>query len=197
MYHSRHEGRYVRIETYAKVLFLVFAFFSCASAGVYADARVLSGKMSWWQGVVGSWICAVKIEPIEGGPIQRGVVVAQGSAFPGNVFHSRTVGVGFDFVADQFDGYSVTKKIWWETQADSAGNVRAFRSRNGIIYDQLSATSSLEDDWSKYREIYVLHPDGTLHEEDKRQIAGSWRFYSESTCKRVKPTNPEAGPPST
>ncbi len=189
------KGRYVRIRPYVKVLLLLAGLSVCASGTASAETRGLSGQMSWWQSAVGSWTCSVKTRPNDGGPIQKGDFVALGSVLPGNVFHFVTVGYGFDFVEDQFDGYSTTKKIWWETQADSEGNVSVFLSRNGTAYDQLSAASAIEDERTKYRENYSFRPDGTFREHVERQVAGAWVFFSDFTCKRVKRAAPESPSP--
>ena len=152
--------------------------------------------MASWQPAVGSWACSVSIEPTDGGPLQKGFVVTEASALPGNVFHSRTVGVGFDFASDQYDGYSAKKKIWWETQADSTGATRAFTSANGSEYNQVSSTALVDDDRSNYRELYTRGSDDTFLLEVRRLKNGTWHFYSSFKCRKPHGESPKPSGPA-
>jgi hypothetical protein len=176
----------MQFETYVKVLLLASALVAPITPGASAEPNILLGKMSWWQRVVGSWACDVEIKPTEGQPA-KWVTVAKGSVAPNNVFRWTEIAPGNE--THQYDGYSANRRIWWETQADSSGYATVLRSTDGLIYDQVSVPSPLEEDQSMYREIYSLRADGTFHLEVERQASGTWRFYSESSCKRIPPTN--------
>jgi hypothetical protein len=176
--------RYVRIGAYAKALALLFglmfALIACASAS--GDRRVLSGKMAWWQQAVGFWTCEVNLEPIPGQFAQKGFTVGEGSVAPDNVFHWSERASGIEI--DGYDGYAADTKVWWEAQAGSTGLALVLRSSDGRTFEGVSPPGS-EEYPSRYREIYSIRGDGTFHEVDKKLVGGSWRLYSESSCKRM------------
>jgi hypothetical protein len=166
-----------------KLVSLMFALVACADAGASADSPTLSGRMTWWQQLVGSWSCDVTILPDAGQRPERGVMFAKGSVAPYNVFHWRLVASGIE--ADQYDGYSDSKKLWWETQAASSGTAVVLRSSDGLVYDQVSEPPSLEEDGERpYHEVYSIRSDGTFSQMIQRRIRGSWRTDSTASCKR-------------
>lgn len=181
----------MRIQTCAKVLLLGLPLIACVNARASADSHVLSGRMTWWQRVVGSWLCEVSLEPTQSRSAQKGLTVAKGSVAPGNVFHWAEMGPGFQ--VEQYDGYSATEKAWWETQADSTGYATLLRSSDGLLYDQVSVPSSIEGDRSIYREVYSLRPGGTFYEEVRRRVGGSWLLDSEYSCRRTTSASSTAG----
>jgi hypothetical protein len=167
----------------AKVLFIALSLMAYANATAWGDSMKLSGPMSRWQGGVGAWICDVTIQPTRDRPPQKWSTFATGSVAPNNVFHWSEIASGIE--ADQFDGYSLDKKFWWEAQADSTGYATVLRSPDGTRFTQVSIPSRLEDDQSRYREVYTFAADGTFHVDVERFEGGSWRFYSSSSCKRT------------
>lgn len=82
-------------------------------------SKALSGKMVWWQHMVGSWRCALTVEEVEGQPARQINVPAVGSVAPDNVFHWALTSA--ELHLDQYVGYDEHKKAWWETRADSFG----------------------------------------------------------------------------
>lgn len=140
--------------------------------------------MAWWQQVVGYWICAVNLHASPGQYAQKGFSLAEGSVAPDNVFHWSEGASGYR--AEQFDGYSTDKKVWWEAEADSGGFASVFRSSDGLTYEGNGPPwSVLAEDRSRYRETYSIRRDGTFHEEVRRLSDGSWHAYSEASCTRV------------
>ena len=173
----------MRIESCIKALVVLAVSVACAAFAPPTNSGVLSGKMAWWQQVVGFWSCEINLEPSPGQYAQKGVTVAQGWVAPDNVFHWSERASGF--YADQYNGYSADKRVWWETQADSNGLASVFRSSDGLTYEGSPPSwSVLGEDRSRYRETYNIHRDGTFHEEVKRLLGGSWRPFSESSCTR-------------
>ena len=136
----------------AKRLLAVLALLALTHARASANTESLSGKMAWWARAVGSWVCQVSIEPTQGQAAQKGFVIAIGSLAPRNVFHWHVLAPGVE--ADQYDGYSVSEKAWWETQADSSGYAEVLRSTDGAQFDQISSPSAIVGDRDVYREIY-------------------------------------------
>lgn len=175
----------------SKIGILVLTLLTIISRpAVMADQGQLSGKMDWWQRVVGTWSCELTIEPTQGQVKQTWLTIAKGSVAPGNVFRWSEIMPGIE--ADQYDGYSLTNRAWWETQADSSGYATLFRSLNGTIYYQVSTRTSLEGDRSVYRERYGFHRDGTFHVDVQRKSRRSWAYYSSSSCSRERSVNPAA-----
>lgn len=167
----------------------------CVYGGdVSAKSRVLSGKMAWWQQMVGAWVCGVEIKPDAGQQPEKGYMYAVGSVAPDNVFKWYIVASGIE--GDQYDGYSDTKKAWWETQSDSSGDAIVFRSDDGRTYDQISWPSGLEDANGKYREIYSLSPEGRFDETAEKLIGGVWRIDSLQSCERIGSQNSPAQTPA-
>jgi hypothetical protein len=178
----------MRMSIYFKVSFLAFVMIAFANTTAFADSVVLSGKMAWWQKVVGSWVCEVKINPTEGQPAQTWITIAKGSVAPGNVFHMTEIAPGLE--TDQYDGYSNTHKSWWESQADSFGYATLFQSSDEKLYVQISTPPLFEDDRNKYRETYKLGADGRFYQATEREVSGAWVPYDESSCKRMQSTPP-------
>jgi hypothetical protein len=160
----------------------------CGSITAFANSHMLSGKMAWWQQAVGPLVCEVTVEPTEGKSRRKGFVIVEASVAPGNVFHWHTTAPGLE--GDQYDGYSASKNLWWETQADSTGYASVFRSSDGFQYEQFSAPSSLEGGRTFYRETYSIGRDGIFHEEVTRRLKHSWRPYNEVSCKKVRSPSP-------
>lgn len=149
-----------------------------------AAPRVLSGKMAWWQQIVGFWSCEVNLDPSPGNYPQKGFTVAVGSVSPNNVFHWSERASGFE--ADQYTGYAADKKVWWETQSDSNGFASVFRSTDGLTYEGAPPPwSVLLEDRSRYRETYSMARDGSFRDIVTRLLGGSWHPFSEATCKRI------------
>jgi hypothetical protein len=171
---------------YCKLFIIVALIVSLNAGDASAKSPGLSGKMAWWQHIVGFWLCHVTIEPGNGQYPQKGYTFGEGSALPGNVFRWSEIASGF--AADQYNGYSDARKAWWESQANSGGSAMISRSLDGLTYDQISLPSSLEDSGGGYREVYSLRGDGSFYEVDKRRIGGSWHVDSLSLCKRM-PSN--------
>lgn len=164
------------------MLLLVAADLIAANSRAAADAHVLSGKMAWWQQVVGFWTCELNLEPTPGNYPQKGFLIGEGSVAPDNVFHWSDRASGIEDEA--FDGYSTDSKVWWESQAGSTGAAMVLRSSDGRTFEGVSPPGS-EEYPGRYREFYSIRADGTFNEVDKKLIGGSWRLYSESSCKRV------------
>lgn len=174
----------MRITAFVRVLLILVALLIHPSSGALADAHALSGKMAWWQQVVGFWSCEVNLDPSPGNYPQKGFTIGEGSVAPDNVFHWSERASGFE--AEQFDGYATNEKDWWETQSDSTGYASVFRSSNGLIFEgSPSPGSALEEDGSRFRETYSIGSDGTFDEVVKRRLRGSWRPFSEASCKRI------------
>lgn len=173
----------MRVIHYAKWLLLGLSLTLFADDPVFAQSHVLTGKMAWWQQIVGSLVCQVRVEPTNGQQGQKGFVIVETSVAPGNVFHWHASGPGIE--GDQYDGYSTADKVWWETQADSSGYAGIFRSAGGSQYDQVSAPrlGRISD---TYREVYNIGRDGTFHEEVTRRVGNSWREYNRVLCKKVR-----------
>lgn len=87
---------------------------------------------------------------------------------------------------DQYDGYSISKRLWWETQADSLGYAFGFSSSDRLVYDGVSLRMPENNDRSLYREIYSIPSRGTFRVEVKRRIEHAWRLYSDSVCTRTR-----------
>ena len=138
--------------------------------------------MAWWQQVVGFWTCELNLEPTPGNYPQKGFLIGEGSVAPDNVFHWSDRASGIEDEA--FDGYSTDSKVWWESQAGSTGAAMVLRSSDGRTFEGVSPPGS-EEHPGRYREFYSIRADGTFNEVDKKLIGGSWRLYSESSCKRV------------
>jgi hypothetical protein len=72
---------------YVRLFIFAFASIVCLGAGgASRGPRVLTGKMAWWQQIVGLWTCSVTIEPGDGQYPQKGFTIDEGSVVPGNVF---------------------------------------------------------------------------------------------------------------
>ncbi len=153
-----------------------------------AEPVRLVGKMAWWQQIVGSWVCKVRIEPMAGQPARTWITIAKGSVAPGTVFHMTEIAPGLE--TDQYDGYSVTNRHWWESQADSFGYATVFQSLNNKVYVQISTPPSFEADTSKYRETYKLGADYRFYQVTERYVSGSWVPYDKSSCNKLPSTSP-------
>ena len=163
---------------------LVLAAFMAANARASADVRVLTGKMAWWNQVVGFWTCEVNLDPSPGQMAQKGFTVAEASIAPDNVFHWSERASGL--AADQYDGYDDDKKVWWETQSDSTGFASLFISSDGLTYEGVPALGPpFGNDTSRYRETYSIGADGTFDETVTRLLGGTWHPFNEASCKRV------------
>lgn len=56
----------MRVIHYAKWLLLGLSLTLFADDPVFAQSHVLTGKMAWWQQIVGSLVCQVRVEPTNG-----------------------------------------------------------------------------------------------------------------------------------
>lgn len=171
-----------------RFLILTVALVAALKGGTSAEPVSLIGKMAWWQQIVGSWVCEVRSKPTEGHPARTSITIAKASVSPGNVFHMTEIAPGLE--TDQYNGYSDTRKSWWESQADSFGYATLFRSSDNKQYVQISTPPSFQDDGSTYRETYKLGPDGRFYQATERHVNGSWAPYDESSCQRMRSTPP-------
>jgi hypothetical protein len=173
---------------YLRIFTLIIALVAAFDDGASAELRPLVGKMSSWQQIVGSWVCEVRIKPMEGQPARTWITIAKGSVAPGNVFHMTEIAPELE--TDQYNGYSAAKKMWWETQADSFGYATVLQSLDNKLYTQISTPPSFEDDRTEYRETYKFGANGRFYQATERRVNRSWVPYDESSCRRMPSTPP-------
>jgi hypothetical protein len=171
--------------TWFRALLVALALVGLAGATASSSSHVLTGKMAWWQQVVGFWGCEVNLDPSPGQYVQKGFTIGEGSVAPDNVFHWSDRASGFE--ADAYNGYDTDKKVWWETQSDSTGYASVFHSLDGLTYEGSPAPGSGLGD-SRFRETYSMRPNGTFYSVVKRLYGGSWHAFSEASCKRITAT---------
>ena len=157
------------------------ALLSTAGAnGQVADA--LTGKMRWWQQVVGTWQCTIHLHPVAGqsegyGPVRIVAVPTQGNTLH---MHSDLIGMH----ADDYLGYDQKARIWWDDEADNFGNASLTTSRDNVTFTQVSdSTSFLDKDPDVYRVIYAFH-NGLFGQRLELYSKASWIAVSEAICHR-------------
>ena len=169
---------------YVLAIVLMIILVAVTGRGAPALPRMLSGKMAPWQQVVGTWGCTLHFDAVGGRPAEVGSVGVSAVVAPGNVLHWHFRGSGYE--ADDFNGYSGTAKVWWEAGADTGGNATLMRSPDGIVFTQVSdSTSSIEGDRSKSRVTYKLNPDNTFEQVEEQQDGSTWRRDSEMFCRNA------------
>jgi hypothetical protein len=154
-----------------------------ASSSV-AGSQELSGRMAIWQRIVGTWTCELRANASNSQPEIQEQVAVQVSVAAGNVLHWHFVAA--DFEADDFQGYSEKKRVWWENDINTIGHASLMQSTDNVLYTQISDSNFLDGDQTKYRVTYRLNQDGTFTQTEEQRLHGAWEPNNTVHCRRAR-----------
>jgi hypothetical protein len=161
------------------IVVAVLSIATIASAG--ADPS-LTGKMAWWQRVVGTWNCTLRLFPVAGQPAGTGPASLVALASAANTIHMYSV--AYENQGDAYIGYSDKERRWWEADADNTGDATLITSRDNVVYTQVSdATSSVDKDTDVFRVSYAFR-NGVFSQRQELEKNNAWILASVETCHR-------------
>ncbi len=102
-----------------------------------AADNALTGEMTVFNYLVGSWSCATKLPAMGARSAHTEQTTVTFDAVPGNVLHDHVASA--EYAGDDYFGYNAKMKLYWSASADNVGAHGSATSSDGKTYSGTSA----------------------------------------------------------